>query len=147
MKFAIRMVSIWKFAILATIISFTLLISFFSLTDLAWNRIIYIIIGFPIFFGSMILSAFISSKTKSIEIIDDVLIVDKSIKIKMDQIDWYSKGKSFLFDGIRIKSKQNKNFYFSTISLFHIDPNFQIFKDIIINHYCPTKKIKRGVLP
>jgi len=81
----------------------------------------------------MVLSAFICSKTKIIEIIDGVLTVDNSIKIKIDQIDWYNEGKSFLFDGIRIKTKQNKNFYFSTIRLFHIDPNFQIFKDILIN--------------
>jgi hypothetical protein len=69
--------------------------------------------------------------------------VDKLIKIKIDQIDWYNEGKSFLFDGIRIKTKQNKNFYFSTIRLFHKDPNFQIFKDILINktldHIIPEK--------
>jgi len=133
MKFTIRILSIWKFIALSAILSMTLLYSILILTDNSWDRIIYLIIGFPFFFGSMVLSAFICSKTKIIEIIDGVLTVDNSIKIKIDQIDWYNEGKSFLFDGIRIKTKQNKNFYFSTIRLFHIDPNFQIFKDILIN--------------
>jgi hypothetical protein len=131
---------------LSVILCITLFYSIIILTGNTWDEIVYIIIGFPTFFGSMILSALLCSKTKIIEIIDGILSVDKSRQIKIDQIDWYNEEQNFLFDGIAIKTKQKKKFFFITIKLFHKNTNFQIFKDILINktldHRIPEKTTK-----
>ena len=59
--------------------------------------------------------------------------MDKTHPIQIDQIEWYNASSNSLMDGIRIKTKQNKNYFFSTINLKRKDPSFNTFKDILIN--------------
>jgi hypothetical protein len=132
MHFNIKLVSIWKTVTIAVILNMTLL---FSVIILLHGQYMWlgIILEFPILFGSMIISMYLCSRIRSIEIINGILTIDKSKPIQIDQIDWYNASASFLMDGIRIKTKQGKNYYFSTINLTHKDPNFDKFKDILIN--------------
>jgi hypothetical protein len=107
------------------------------------NEIVGLILGVPLFFGSMIISAFLSSTRKNVAVENGTLTVGKSHPIQIDQIEWYYEGKNFLLDGIRIKTKQKKNYYYSTINLFHKNSNFKIFKEILftksLDHRIPKK--------
>ena len=132
MSFEIRLVTIWKFLAFAVILGMTLL---FSVIILFYGKLewIAIILGFPIFYGSMYLSALLSSRVKYVKIENGLLTIDESKPIQIDQIEWYNQETNSILDGIRIKTKQKKNYYFSTINFGKKDPNFKIFKDILIN--------------
>jgi len=128
MSFEIKLVTIWKFLAFGVILSMTLL---FSVIILFYGKLEWIsfILGFPILYGSMYLSALLSSRVKYVKIENGLLTIDESNPIRIDQIEWYNS----ILDGIRIKTKQKKNYYFSTINFWNKDPNFKIFKDILIN--------------
>ena len=127
---------------LAVILNMTLLFSVIILLH-GQYMLLGLILEFPIFFGSMIISVFLCSSVKNVEINNGLLTVDNSNPIQIDQIEWYNASANFLLDGIRIKTKQNKNYYFSTINIYRKDSNFKIFKDILINkslgHQIPEK--------
>ena len=142
MQFGIRLISIWKFLTIAVILNMTLM--FLTINFLHGHYLfLTLILGFPVFFGSMIIAMYISSRKKNIAIDNGILTVDNSNPIQIDQIEWYNEDKNFLLDGIRIKTKQKRNYFFSTINLYNKDPNFNIFKDILINkslnHSIPEK--------
>jgi len=115
--------------VILSMTSFSLMIILFN-GKLMW---LGFILGFLLFFGSMFLSALLSLRTKRVEINNGILTVDGLNSIQIDQIEWYNQDSNFILDGIRIKTKQKKNYYFSTINFSKIDPNFKIFKDILIN--------------
>jgi len=75
----------------------------------------------------------LSTSKKLIAIENGNLIIDNKVSIPIDQIEWYNQGTNFLFDGIRIKTIQKKSFYFSTMNFFRKEPNFKLFKDLLIN--------------
>jgi len=132
MHFEIRLISIWKTVTLAIILNMTLMVSFIILLHGQYEWL-GLLIEFPILFGSMIISMYLCSGTKKIDINNRTLTVDNTRPVQIDQIEWYNVSSNFLMDGIRIKTKQNKNYYFSTINLKSKDPNFDTFKDILIN--------------
>ena len=133
MHFELRLVSIWKFVTLSVIIGMTLLFTVISL--LSGNELLCVILGFPILIGSMIISAFLSRSKREININNGILTINNKTRITVDQIQWYNQETNFLFDGMRIKTIQKKNYYFNTLNLFHQEPNFKIFKDILLNKY------------
>jgi len=141
MHFELRLVNIWKFLTLSVIISMTLLFSVIG--RLFVNELLCVLLGFPILFGSMIISAFLSTSKKEININNGILTINNRTHIAIDQIEWYNQETNFLFDGMRIKTIQKKNYYFSTLNLFHRESNFKTFKDILINksgyHEIPEK--------
>jgi hypothetical protein len=131
MNFELKLVSIWKFVTLSVIIGMTLLSAVINL--FLGNELLCVILGFPILFGSMIISAFISIGKMEIDINNGILTINNKTHIAIDQIEWYNQETNFLLDGIRIKTLHKKNYFFTTISLFQKDPNFKLFKDILIN--------------
>ena len=72
MHFELRLVSIWKFVALTVIMGMTLL--FAVISRLFANEFLCVILGFPILFGSMIISAFLSTSKKGIDINNGILI-------------------------------------------------------------------------
>jgi hypothetical protein len=96
------------------------------------NGIVYVIIAFPIFFGSLIAAAYLSTRTKIIEISASTIKVG-SITIPIDQIKICRTGKSFLIDGLMIRMQSNKIYFFHSLALFKSNPNFQLFKDALFN--------------
>jgi len=63
----------------------------------------------------------------------------------MSSIDYYYQDENFFFDGIRIKTKQNKNYYFTTINFYKKDLNFDVLKNIIVNRNTDNQfSIKTG---
>jgi len=132
MHLEIKLVTIWKFIILGVIISMTFLFSMITLMH-GKPEWICVLLTFPIIIGSMYLSALLSNQRKFIEIENGILTVNKRNPIQIDQIEWYNQESNILLEGIRIKTKQHKNHFFSTINFSKKDPNFKIFKEILIN--------------
>jgi hypothetical protein len=81
----------------------------------------------------MIISAFLSTSKKGIDINNGILTINHKTTISVDQIEWYNQETNLLFDGIRVKTNNKRNYYFNTLNLFHREPNFKIFKDVLIN--------------
>src|SRR5664280_737928 len=102
MHFEIRLISIWKTVALAVVINMTLLFSFIILLHGRYEWL-GIIIGFPLLIGSMIISMYLCSRARNIDINNGILTVDKLRPIQIDQIEWYNASSNFLLDGIRIK--------------------------------------------
>jgi hypothetical protein len=132
MHFEIRLITIWKYITLAVLLSMTFM---FSVIILFYGKFEWLgfIFAIPAVIGGMFLSVLLSTRTKYIEINDGVLKIDNSNPIQIDQIEWYNKETNFLLDTIRIRTIQKKNYYFSTKNFLNKDPNFKIFKDILIN--------------
>jgi hypothetical protein len=94
---------------------------------------VIMIIAFPIFFGSLIAAAFLSTRTKTIEIDTSQIKVGDTITIPIGQIKICRTGKSFLIDGLMIRMQSNKIYFFHSLVLFNSNPNFQLFKDALFN--------------
>jgi hypothetical protein len=102
-------------------------------TEGSWDELIYIILTFFILFSSAIIAALLCSRKKIISFENGILSINEYRKIHIEQIEWFNEGKNFLFDGIRIKTKQKRNYYFTVLTLFGKNNDFQIFKDILVN--------------
>ena len=145
MRFQVRLTSLWKHITLSTILSMTLMFSVIILTHARWYPLVYGFSAFGAIFISMVASAFLCSRIHTIEISQGIISVDVVKKIYIDSIDWYYHDKNFLFDGIRIKTKENKNYYFTTPSFIKKDSNFDAFKEMLMNKSTESKiPIKTG---
>jgi hypothetical protein len=133
MQLEIKIVSIWKSVTLTTLIMMTLMFSMIYFTESSWNELIYVLMTFFILFGSVIIAAMLCSKRKFISFDNGIMSIEGSRQITIEEIEWYNEGKNFLFDGIRIKTKQRGNYYFTVLTLFGKNHDFQIFKDILAN--------------
>jgi hypothetical protein len=114
------------------------------------NVVIFIIMGFPIIYGSIIISAFLNSRKRLIEINKGIISIDNSVFIDIEQIKSCQIGNSFLVDGLMIKMKNHKTYYFHALTFFVKNPNLELFKNILFsksvdNHIIPVK-IKQDVL-
>ena len=113
-----------------------------SALDGSINEVVIGILFVLILLGSVILSAVLNSRKKIIEIKDGTIIIDKSRIIILNQIDTYVIGKSFLIDGLTIKMKNGKKYYFHALAFLSNNPNFQLFKDILFN-----KSVDNNIIP
>jgi hypothetical protein len=136
MTFKVKLVRTWEMIILSMIF----LGSFFLMCSRT-NEIVIMIMAFPIFFGSLIAAAFLSTRTKTIEIDASIIKVGDSIKIPIDQIKICRTGKSFLIDGLIIKMQSNKIYFFHSLVLFNSNPNFQLFKDALFKRSIDNQTI------
>lgn len=145
MHFEFKLVNIWVHLVLTTIICSTLFISVMFI----WHptKSVSILLGFPIFFGSMILSALLSSSKKSIDLNNGILTLNKKTVLHVDQIKWYNQEVNFLFDGFRLKTINNKNHCFMITNLFHRNQEFVVFKEMLFknsaNGNIPEKKTQQ----
>jgi hypothetical protein len=105
--------------------------SIIIITYRQWNPLIYGILAFPSIFISMIISSILCSRNQNISITDGIITVNNKKTIQIDSIDWYFNGENFFFDGIRIKTKQKRNYFFATINFIKKDSNFDVFKSIL----------------
>jgi hypothetical protein len=133
MTFKVKLVRSWEAVILSMIFigSFSLMVG--QIFSPRTNEAIYVIIGFPIFFGLLIAAAFLSTRTKTIEIDESIIKVGDSITIPIDQIKICRTGKSFLIDGLMIRMQSNKIYFFHSLVLFNSNLNFQLFKNALFN--------------
>jgi hypothetical protein len=141
MTFKIRLISTWRTIILSIILVVISLSLILFLTKGALSEIIIILIVFPIIFGSMILSATLNSRIRTIEISDKLLKLEQSLIIPIDQIDSCRVGESFLISGLMVKMKNKKTFHFHALR-FLANPNFQLFKDFLVN-----KSLDQKIIP
>jgi hypothetical protein len=144
MTFKVKLVKTWEMLILSLIFIVSLFLMLMHFIGTQTNEAVIIIIFFPIFFGSLIASAFLSTRTKTIKIDASIIKVGDSIKIPIDQIKICRTGKSFLVDGLMIKMQSNKIYFFHSLVLFNSNPNFQLFKDALFkksidNHTVPVE--------
>jgi hypothetical protein len=120
-----------------------LMFSLMILTKLQYFPLFYGILAFGAIYISMIISALLCSRIQTIKVNDGIITINDSKNISLDSIDWYFQDKNYFFDGIRIRTKQKRNYYFTTINFKNKDSNFDIFKDILINkvvdEQIPTK--------
>jgi hypothetical protein len=133
MTFEVKLVRTWEMIILSVILIVSLFLMSEELIGSRTNEVVYVVIAFPIFFGSLIAGAFLSTRTKTIEIVASMIKVGDSITIPIDQIKICRTGKSFLIDGLLIRMQSNKVYFFHSLALFKSNPNFQLFKDALFN--------------
>jgi len=71
--------------------------------------------------------------TKNVEIKNGLLLIDESSIFKLDAIEWYNEDSNFLLSGISIKADRKRNYNYMSPKLIQRDPNFEIFKDILVH--------------
>jgi hypothetical protein len=131
MTFQLRLISVWKFVALSTIMTMIIEFSIIIITKGSLFPLIYGLIVFGVIFISMIISSFLCLTSNTIEIKDNEILIGKR-RINLTSIDYYYHDENFFFDGIRIKTKQNKNYYFTTINFYKKDLNFNVLKGFIV---------------
>jgi hypothetical protein len=143
MTFRIRLVNpLWSILLSFLLIAMFLCLSFLYGDKLS-EMVLYILLLLVII-GSLSISTLIFSRIKDVEINEGSIIVGKSIIIPIDKIELCRTGKSFLIDGLMIKMKNHKRYYFHTLILFNKNPDFKLFENklfskTIDNHLIPVE--------
>jgi hypothetical protein len=141
MTYEIRLINTWKTIVISIILTIGIFLLLISSLKGFVNDGILVIIGFPIIFGSLIISAVLNSRIRNIKISNNTISVDNSIFIMIDQIESCRIGKSFLIDGLMIKMKNHKSYYFHALAFLDKNPNFVLLKDTLFNKSFDNLKI------
>jgi len=141
MSYEIRLINTWRTIVTSIILAAGLFIWMISILKVVLNEGVFVIMGVPIILGSLIISSILNSKKRNVEINDNTISIDNSIHIKIDQIESCRIGKSFLIDGIIIKMKNSKTYYFHALAFLDKNPNFVVFKEALFNNSFDNLKI------
>jgi len=132
MIYKVRLSNIWIFIPLAVITTFSVIFSLVFLFHGHLDRIIVGLIALPFMALTFMISAVLSSRLKSIEFDNDYLIIDNTKRLKIQNIDHYFENSNFLFDGLRLKTKEGDTFQLTNLVLFNKNDDFKLLKDRLL---------------
>lgn len=132
MTYKVWLSNIWIFIPLAVIMTFVVIFSLaFQFHD-QLDRIIIGLIALPFMALAFMISAILSSRLRIIEIKDDLLTIDNTKRFKIRNIDHYFENSNFLFDGLRIKTKEGETILLTNLALFNKGDDFKLLKDKLL---------------
>lgn len=132
MTYKVRLSNIWIFIPLAVITTFSVIFSLAFLLHDQFDRIIIGLIALPFMALTFIISAVLSSRLRIIEIKDDLLIIDNGKRFKIRNIDHYFENSNFLFDGLKLKTKEGDTFQLTNLLLFNKSDDFKLLKERLL---------------
>jgi hypothetical protein len=104
------------------------------------------LIIFALIFLNIAFVALITNQRITLELKDNLLIINNKKLIDINNIDWYNEDSNFIIESFTIKTKDGDKFVLSNIGIYNKNTDFKEFKDALLKRNQPEAAINSDIV-